>query len=67
MIPEIVRTPYGREGQYRIFNHYFACGKCGRELDRSFAYCPGCGERVEWEKNGNELLPQEDETDPLFP
>ena len=67
MIPEIVRTPRGRSGQRSIFSHYFACGRCGRELDRSFAYCPGCGEKVEWERNGHQLLHQEDETDPLFP
>lgn len=67
MVPKIVNGRCLKSDQAAMFDSYIACGLCGRELESSYSFCPGCGEKIDWRRNGRELLPQEDETDPLFP
>lgn len=52
--PAIISQRCGTYKQEPLFESYFGCGKCGRELDPSYVYCPRCGERIEWSEGDKE-------------
>ena len=47
MDPKVVKVDMGVKGR-PLFDSYLGCGRCERELDKSFSYCPECGQRIGW-------------------
>lgn len=52
--PKIIKIKSGiDEMNQPLFNSYFGCECCDRELDTGYKYCPECGRKIDWKHRGD--------------